>query len=304
MSTPAAKPFARHIALIILLAVGTSFASAHIAARVSFDNGTGLLTAVIFRSMVTLALLCLLMLIYKQSIKMSWRLAPWQLFLGVLIAIQSISIYSAVSRIPVGIALLAVNTFPVQLALITWALGGGPPAKARAIIMGLILVGLLLALDIPTLAQSDLSNIYLWVVGIAFALFAAFSFAVGLWITENKLSGVKGGARSIYTMITVFILSLAAGSVGVIPGGLTLPENSVGFINLILLSCLYAFSFITLFMLAPRLNLAQNAPAMNIEPVASLALGWLLLGQALSPIQIVGGIVVVSCIIAFAQLKK
>lgn len=304
MSIPLAKPFARHIALIILLAVGTSFASAHIAARVSFDNGTGLLTAVVFRSTVTLVLLCLLALFYKQNIKMSWRLAPWQLLLGVLIAIQSISIYSAVSRIPVGIALLAVNTFPVQLALISWLLGGSPPTKSRAIIMGLILVGLLLALDIPTLAQSEQSNIYLWVIGIALALFAAFAFAIGLWVTENKLSKVKGSARSIYTMITVLSLSLSAGSVGIIPGGLTLPENSLGFISLILLSCLYAFSFITLFMLAPRLNLAQNASAMNIEPIASLALGWLLLGQALSSIQIIGGLVVVSCIIAFAQLKK
>lgn len=301
--TPA-PPFARRTALLILLSVGTCFASAHIAARLSFDNGTGLLTAVVFRSVITLALLSLLAIGYRQSIKISWRLAPWQLLLGVLIAIQSISIYSAVSRIPVGIALLTVNTFPVQLALISWLLGGKPPTKARACIMGLILVGLILALDIPALAQSDQTNIQLWLIGIGFALFAAFSFALGLWVTENKLSGVRGSARSFYTMLTVLCLTLGAGSMDTISGGLNLPATSLGLATLLLLSGLYACAFIALFMLAPRLNLAQNAPAMNIEPVASLALGWLILGQALSPIQIIGGAIVVSCIVAFAQLKK
>lgn len=299
-----APPFARRTALLILLSVGTCFASAHIAARISFDNGTGLLTAVVFRSIITLALLSLLAIGYRQSIKISWRLAPWQLLLGVLIAIQSISIYSAVSRIPVGIALLTVNTFPVQLALISWLLGGKPPTKARACIMGLILVGLILALDIPALAQSDQTNIQLWLIGIGFALFAAFSFALGLWVTENKLSGVRGSARSFYTMLTVLCLTLGAGSMDTISGGLNLPATSLGLATLLLLSGLYACAFIALFMLAPRLNLAQNAPAMNIEPVASLALGWLILDQALSPIQIIGGAIVVSCIVAFAQLKK
>lgn len=299
-----APPFARRTALLILLSVGTCFASAHIAARISFDNGTGLLTAVVFRSIITLALLSLLAIGYRQSIKISWRLAPWQLLLGVLIAIQSISIYSAVSRIPVGIALLTVNTFPVQLALISWLLGGKPPTKARACIMGLILVGLILALDIPTLAQSDQTNIQLWFIGIGFALFAAFSFALGLWVTENKLSRVRGSARSFYTMLTVLCLTLGAGSMDTISGGLNLPATSLGLATLLLLSGLYACAFIALFMLAPRLNLAQNAPAMNIEPVASLTLGWLILGQALSPIQMIGGAIVVSCIVAFAQLKK
>ena len=73
---------------------------------------------------------------------------------------------------------------------------------------------------------------------------------------------------------------------------------------LALLSLLYAASFISLFMLTPRLNLAQNAPALNIEPVASLFLAWVILGQTLTTIQIIGGLLVVSGIVAFAYLKK
>lgn len=296
--------FNRHIAILILLGVGTSFASAHIAARLSFDHGTGLLTAVLFRSGISLSLLAFIAFWHKKSLLLDWRLSHWQLVLGLCIAVQSISIYTAVSYIPVGIALLLVNTFPAQLALITWALGGKPPTRKASLLMGTILVGLLLALDIPSLIQSDISNIQQWAIGISFSLLAAFVFSIGLWLTEKKLLHVAGSARSFYAMLTVLIVCSIAGFFDVIPGGLHWPDDRTGWVTLILLSCLYATSFITLFMLAPRLNLAQNAPAMNIEPVASLSLGWIILGQQLNTIQLIGGAVVVGGIIALSYAKK
>lgn len=304
MSTVSSPLFSRHISVLILLTVGCCFASAHIAARISFDHGTGLVTAVFFRSGVCLLLLSLIAIVHRQSLTMSWKTAPWQLALGLLIVIQSLSIYAAVARIPVGIALLAGNTFPAQLALIAWALGGSAPSRKAALLMGFILIGLLLALDIPTLIQSDMGNIQQWVIGVGFSLFAAFTFAIGLWITENKLRHLKGGTRSFYTMLTVLCFSFFVGQTEVLFGKLTWPTDWVGWGTLTLLACLYSGGFTTLFMLAPRLNLSQNAPAMNIEPIASLSLGWLILGQALSPIQILGGAVVVSCIMAFAYVRK
>lgn len=296
--------FSRHIAIALLLSIGCTFASAHIAARISFDHGTGLLTAVLFRSGVSLLLLGLIAFWHKQSLLISWRISPWQLALGLLISIQSISIYSAVSRIPVGIALLVVNTFPAQLALITWALGGAPPTRKAALLMGIILIGLLLALDIPGLMATDIDNIQQWVIGVGFSLFAAFAFAIGLWVTEHKLLSVQGSARSFYTMLTVLIITTITGQLDIIPDGLSWPGDVLGWAMLILLSALYATGFITLFMLAPRLDLAKNAPAMNIEPVASLSLGWIILGQQLNTMQIIGGAVVVSCIVAFSYARK
>lgn len=298
------QSFARHVAILMLLGVGCTFASAHIAARIAFDHGTGLLTAVLFRSGLSLVLLGLIAIWTRQSLLISWRLSPWQLALGLLIAIQSISIYSAVSRIPVGIALLVVNTFPAQLAMITWALGGKPPTRKTAILMGIILIGLLLTLDIPSLLQTDIENLQQWLIGVGFALLAAFVFAIGLWITEHKLKTIKGSARSFYTMLTVLITVVIAGQLGFMPNGMSLPATGLGWSMLVLLSCLYAMGFITLFMLAPRLNLGQNAPAMNIEPIASLSLGWIILGQQLNLMQVIGGAVVVSCIVAFSYVKQ
>ena len=59
-----------------------------------------------------------------------------------------------------------------------------------------------------------------------------------------------------------------------------------------------------LFVLVPRLNMARNAPVMNLEPVASLLLGFLILGQTLAPIQLLGGAVVLSGIVWLSLMRQ
>mgnify|MGYP006190501205 CR=1 FL=1 len=105
---PAATPFPRHIAALILATLACSFAGNHIAARIAFDHDTGLLLAMLCRSGVTLLALAALVLWRRESLRMRRQTWGWQLMLGLLIAVQSFCIYSAVARIPVALALLVV----------------------------------------------------------------------------------------------------------------------------------------------------------------------------------------------------
>lgn len=60
----------------------------------------------------------------------------------------------------------------------------------------------------------------------------------------------------------------------------------------------------TLFILVTRLDMARNAPGMNIEPVAGLLFGWLILDQLLGGIQIIGGLIVLSGIVLLSYRKS
>ncbi|KWS37337.1 EamA family transporter [Pseudomonas syringae] len=288
MSAPALFP--RHIAVLILALLACSFAGNHIAARIAFDHDTGLLLAILCRSGVTLLVLVSLVLWQRERLSLpasTWR---WQLLLGLLIATQSFCIYSAVARIPVALALLVVNVSPILLALLTWALGGARPTRRAAGMMGLILFGLTLALDVPQRLSNPGSSEPQWLEGVAYASTAAVVFAFALWITDNKLAGML-------TMAVVFVVAAIAGSSGVLPGGVGLPTSSVGWSALASLVVLYGLGFSLLFICMARLDIARNAPVMNIEPVASLLFGWLILDQLLSSGQVVGGLIVVSGIV-------
>lgn len=295
--------FPRHIAALILATLACSFAGNHIAARIAFDHDTGLLMAMLFRSGGTLLVLAALVLWQRDSLRLSRSTWGWQLVLGLLIAVQSFCIYSAVARIPVGLALLVVNLSPILLALLTWALGGAAPTGRAAMIMGLILFGLVLVLDVPARLSGEAQLDARWVEGVLFSLTAAGVFAVALWITEHRLSVMPGRVRSMLTMAVVFSASALAGASGALPGGLGLPNAAAGWIALACLVLLYGTAFSMLFILMPRLDIARNAPVMNMEPVAGMLLGWLVLGQLLGPLQVLGGLIVVGGIVLLAYRR-
>lgn len=302
MSAPA--PFPRPTAMLLLAAIACGFAGNHVAARLAFDHGTGLLAAIVARSGITLLVLAGLVAWRRNRLALPPGTRHWQLLLGLLIAVQSLCLYSAVARIPVALALLVSNVFPVLLALLTWACGGPRPTRRACAIMGVILLGLVLALDLPTrLAEAGTSRVA-WGAGIAFALGAATAFAGGLWITDHKLPALPGAVRSLYTMAIVCSSMAVAGAAGLVPGGMAWPHDAPGWTGLAVLMALYCAAFTVLFVTVPRLDMARNAPVMNMEPIATLLFGWAVLGQWLAPIQIAGALVVVAGIVLLSRSPR
>lgn len=291
------KLFPRHVAIAVLVCVASLFAGNHIAARIAFDDGTGLLLAILTRSGLALVVLIAIVTSQREAIELPAGGRRWQLLLGLLVALQSLCLYSAVARIPVAVALLVSNTFPILLVLLSWALGGPRPELRAALIMGLILIGLVFVLDVPVWLSNPDAMGPQWLSGIAFAFCAAAAFACALWITDHKLSRMRGSVRSMLTIMVVFTSMLVAGVSGLIPGGMALPASSDGWIALMALALLYGVAFTLLFISVPRLNMARNAPVMNIEPVASLVFGWLILEQILGQGQLLGGAIVLGGIV-------
>ncbi len=296
-------PFPKRTALTVLLLLGMCFAGNHIAARIAFDHGTGLITAVAVRSGVTA--LALLAIVQWQGISLrppSGTLR-WLPVLGVVVAAQSLLLYSAVARIPVAIALLAFSTFPVQYALLSWILGGKPPGKRAGAIMLLILLGLSLALDAPAALGATARTGPALATGVILGLGAGLLFAIALWVTERRLQTVAGPLRSMTTMAIVSIAVSLGGLTGVMPGALQWPADATGWVGLAMLTLLYGTAFSGLFVLMPRLDMAHNAAALNIEPVAVLVMAWMVLDQKLALIQVAGALLVVTGIVLLARRK-
>lgn len=105
-------------------------------------------------------------------------------------------------------------------------------------------------------------------------------------------------------MATVLVVMLAAGGLGLVPGGMSLPASASGWAGLMALGLLYAVGFSTLFICVPRLDMARNAPAMNMEPVAALVMGYLILGQVLSATQLIGGAMVMGGILLLGLSRR
>ena len=62
------------------------------------------------------------------------------------------------------------------------------------------------------------------------------------------------------------------------------------------LTFLYGTAFTIMFTVLPRLGVVGNSAIMNIEPIFALGLAWLILGQAIAPVQVAGGLLVVATV--------
>ena len=288
---------------VTLLLVALMMGANHVAARLAFNHGVDVVTAVMARSGVT-ALVVWLILWHQR---VSWRLQPGHRrflpLIGALIAVQSLCLYAAVARLPVALALLVFNTYPIAAALWARLLYGHRPERFVVLAMPVMLLGLALALDVLG-AASGLGAAAHWAqigAGVAFALGAAGTFGLAMVLTQYEAGDLDGRLRTFTTMGQV---ALWAGLAALLGEGLHLPTDGLGWLGLSLLTLLYGTAFTIMFTVLPRLGVVGNSPIMNVEPVFALLLAWAFLGQAIAPLQLLGAAIVVATVMALGLRKR
>jgi drug/metabolite transporter (DMT)-like permease len=290
-------------AFATLLLIALMMGANHVAARLAFNNGVDVATAVTFRSVGTALAVAALLAIQRVALRFTARNKRVLPVIGLLIAVQSLCLYSAVARLPVALALLAFNTYPIWTALWDWVLYRRAPERALLLAMPVILIGLALALDVLG-AASGLGAAGQWGrigTGVAFALAAAATFGVALVLTQHEAGDVDGRVRTLTTMSIVGLFAL--GGVAV-QGGFQLPQAAIGWWGLAALTFLYGTAFTIMFTVLPKLGVVGNSAIMNVEPVFALVLAWLILGQAIAPVQVAGALLVVGAVMVLGLRKR
>ena len=287
---------------VSLLLVALLMAANHVAARLAFNSGLDVATAVAVRSGVTAMVVGLLVWLAGVPWRLSGQHMRGLLMIGVMIGTQSQLLYGAVSRLPVALALLAFNTYPLWAALWNRVFYGQPPERQVLLTMPVILAGLALALDVAG-AASGLGARQQWAVmgeGVAFAMAAAASFGMVLVWTQHETAGLDGRVRTMFSLLIAASVALAV--IGW-HGGPQWPKTEIGWLGLVGLTCLYGSGFTLMFTVLPKLGVAGNTAIMNVEPVFALMLGWAILDQRIEPVQIAGAVLVVAAVI-FLGLRK
>jgi drug/metabolite transporter (DMT)-like permease len=283
-------------AFATLLLIALMMGANHVAARLAFDHGLDVATAVAVRSSVTALVVAGLLVAAQVSWRLEVRERRYMALIGLLIAAQSYCLYSAVARLPVALALLAFNTYPLWTALWARVLYGhrAEPRVLKA--MPVLLVGLALALDVLG-AASGLGARDQWArigVGVAFGVAAAAIFGAALVLTQHEASRLDGRLRTALTLAIVGVLALALVAA---QGGPSLPTAAPGWWGLAALTILYGTAFTIMFTVLPRLGVVGNSAIMNVEPIFALVLAWALLGQSIAPLQVLGGLIVVGTVV-------
>jgi inner membrane transporter RhtA len=241
--------------------------------------GAGLTTA------VRLLFASLLLLLWHRPRLVGWTRPGWKavLMFGIAMAGMNGFFYAAIARIPLGIAVTIEFAGPLLLAALLSRqrrdLGCVIAAAGAIVVLGVADVGPSLDLD-P--------------VGVCYALVAAGFWALYI-LAGKKVTAVQPGQGSL--AMGMFVSAMVVAPFGIGAAGDLAAEAAalLPLLGVAVLSSLVPYSLE--FAALRRLSSHGFGVLLCLEPLVAGAAGWLLLGQALSLLQVLAMLVVVGAAI-------
>ena len=226
----------------------------------------------------------LLLLIVRQLPKRAW----WGriLVLGALnFSILWAMLFVAAYRLPGGVAATITSVQPLFVVFLA-SLFLGSPIRALSIAAAVVGIGGVALLVLTPNAALD-------ALGIAAALAAAVSMAVGTVLARRWQPPVSALVFTAWQLTAGGLLLLPFALLMEPPLPALTVQNWIGFAWLGLVGA--ALTYIVWFRGVARLEPSAVAPLAFLSPVTAVILGWALLGQSLSMLQVAGiGIVIAS----------
>lgn len=278
------------IGLVAVAAAASLWAIAAATARTLFDDGVEPLELVQARAYISAIGLGLFPAAWRRSAVVRTRSV---IALGLAIALVNAFYYVAIQRLAVAVALVLQYTGPAMVVAWVAVQSRKRPAPQVLVALAATFAGVVLVSD---LLGGDIGS--LSVVGLACGLGSAVMFATYTLVSEraSEFYGVIGALFRGFCAASVLWLAFQIPRGW--PSGLTDPDNVlrvlfVGVAGTLAPFLLYLWG-------VERIRAEKAVITATLEPVVAGFVAWVWLDQILSPIQLVGGVVIV---VAVASLQ-
>jgi len=270
---------------VVLTAALVSLSS--IFSRFSYDLGNNPQTLILLRYLMFCPLCLLLIKLTGQSLNLARQQFPATYLAGFFYTLGSGSLLASMYFLPVSLAIVIFYTYPILTLAGRRLIDRQAPGLIEAVCFLLAFFGLFLALNISG-ARPD-------TVGVMFALTASASMSVSYLISDSRLKAVPSITLTFHLAVAGLILAavLIITTRSFNPGQISL-ANIVYILGAIL--C-FAFAFIFMFKGISLIGAVNTSMILNLEPVFTIALSVLLLGESLSEIQLIGAVLVIAAIV-------
>jgi drug/metabolite transporter (DMT)-like permease len=278
------------VGIAVALAAAAGFAVANTSASVAYQGGSNPLTVAALRFLVPTAALIVWLGVSGISLVLPKRDAIAAISLGIVTALYTWALLRSFSAIPFALAVLIFYLFPLMAAVIVSGLGWEKFVWKTGAAIVVAFAGLALALDV----RGGNLNIE----GVALAFLAAIGLAVVI-VVSSRVFG-KGDARPLTLYMaaaaSILLLIICAAS-----GDFALPQTAPGWIGLVAATALYGFAMIAFFIAVSVIGPVRTSLLSYADAVISAGLGVVLLGQALTLVQIGGIALVILALIGATQ---
>ncbi len=283
--TPSLRLQALGIALVVLSTIAIAIVPTF--AKLAYDGGSNTLTVITARSIFTVVLAWLAMVILRHPIQIARKPMLISLGTGVFYAIHLYGFLGAVAFIPVNTAILIFFIHPILVGIVSGWLGDEPISARMIGALTAAFLGLGLAIGF-TFDNLNFSGI----------LLASSATIAGVFVIIGNGRAVKqaGGLAVVFYMMLSAVLVLAL--LFVIFGDLALPKTAMGWIGFSGVAIGSTIGTLTFFCAVPILGAVRATMISNIEPLLGIIFAVLILGERIAVIQGIGIAMVLSAIVA------
>jgi drug/metabolite transporter (DMT)-like permease len=280
------------------LGAGLAFGVGGVFVKPLLESGWSPGAAVLARISIAAVLLAIPGIVaLRGELRALWR-AKWTVLLFGLVAVAGVQFffYASLERIPVSMTLLIEYLAPIALVLLAWARTRRLPQRVVLVGSALALVGLVLVIG-PGGGSLD-------VLGLVFAALAMIGVCVYYAVGESAAAQLPPIALiAAGFVVGAFALALA-GATGLLPmtfvpgevdflGGTApwyVPLLAVGIVST-------AFAYVSGLAAIGRLG-SRLAAFLGLSEVVFAAIaGWILLGETLTVLQMLGGVAILAGIV-------
>jgi drug/metabolite transporter (DMT)-like permease len=277
------------IGVFLIIVSGISFGAAAIFARFAYEAGTNPITLLFLRFGIASICMIFIILVRKNPLPRG-RILIGLVLMGALGYVgQSFCYFTGLTLASAGLVALLLYLYPAIVTVISVIFLKEPVSKLKITALVLALAGTVLTIGPAGGGQP---------LGIILSLGAAFIYSIYILVGSKIVK--QGTAIQSSTVIIISAAVVYGGLLSV--QGPAFPVTLSGWISVIALALISTVLAVVTFLAGLERVGPMNASTLStIEPVVTVVLASLILGETITPLRILGGMMILLAVIFLAR---
>ncbi len=282
----------RRFGLVLIIISAASFGVMPIFARLAYNAGAEPITVLFLRFTIAAVVMNLIMILRRTAYPRGLVLLELILLGAIAYVGESLAYFLALKMASAGLVALLLYIYPALVTALSAIFLKEHLTRVKIVALFIALSGTALTLRISGGGS---------LMGILLGIAAAVDYAIYI-LLGSRIVRRSGSMAST----TVIITSTAGVYVGIVAiHGTTYPTTSTGWIAIIAIALISTvLAFVTFFTGLKRIGPTTTSTLSTFEPIVAVVLAAIVLGETISPIQILGGILILAAVVLLATSDK
>ncbi len=282
----------RRFGLVLIIISAASFGVLPIFARLAYNAEAEPITVLFLRFTIAAIVMNLIMALRRTAYPRGLVLLELILLGAIAYVGESLAYFLALKMASAGLVALLLYIYPALVTALSAIFLKEHLTRVKIVALFIALSGTALTLRISGGGS---------LMGILLGIAAAVDYAIYI-LLGSRIVRRSGPMAST----TVIITSTAGVYVGIVAiHGTTYPTTSTGWIAIIAIALISTvLAFVTFFTGLKRIGPTTTSTLSTFEPIVAVVLAAIVLGETISPIQILGGILILAAVVLLATSDK